>query len=286
LSNALLRSLKNRLRGPYKKLRRSYVRWRHGFTASDLQRTLSELGIRSGDAILLHSSMAGFEGFRGNLPDVIHALQELVGPQGALLMPTLSMAGSAIEYARSNRIFDPRTTPSQVGILPELFRRSPGVVRSLHPTHSVAVWSAEPAGWIEGHPFADSPCARGTPWARLDEHGAKMVFAGIDISCMTFFHYAEDVLEAKMPFSPFTTERFTMRYRSGKEVVETSPMRLYDPQVSRRRRLQPLAEELKKNGHWREARTGSLNLIVLDARATLETLESMAARGAFCYSPQ
>ena len=38
----------------------------------------------------------------------------------------------------SGEIYDPAETPSRVGSVTNLFRRRPGAVRSLQPTHSVA----------------------------------------------------------------------------------------------------------------------------------------------------
>ena len=144
--NALIQPAKNWLRGPYRKARPGYVKWRHGFGRAELLAALEQAGIRRGDAVLVRSSMGGFEGFDGTVPDIVTAFEGAVGPEGTLMMPTLSTGGSAVEFAESGRIFDPRTTPSQMGLLSEVFRRSPGVARSIHPTHSVAAWGAD-TGW-------------------------------------------------------------------------------------------------------------------------------------------
>lgn len=112
------------------------------------------------------------------------------------------------------------------------------------------------------------------------------MLAGVPIAAMTYFHCAEERLEPRMPFSPFTTERHTMRCRVDGQVVESAPMRLYDPEISRRRNLAPLAAELQRNGRWREIHAGTLVAPVLKAREVLETLEEMADRGIFCYDAQ
>src|SRR2546426_3666300 len=89
---------------------------------------------------MVHSSFDAFQGFRGSPADVIAALEAVVAPEGALIMPTLPFTGSAVEYASQDPIFDAESTPSQMGLITEAFRRSPGVLRSWHPTHSVAIW--------------------------------------------------------------------------------------------------------------------------------------------------
>ncbi len=265
--NSIARPAKDLLRGPFRKLRTRYVRLRYGFGPGELLAFLRRSGIRSGDAVFLHSSIEAFKGFRGSATQIIQVFQEAVGERGSLLMPTLSFTGSAVDYAKQDRVFDPRLTPSQVGLLTELFRRTPGVLRSLHPTHSVAVWGDNPEWWTKDHEMADTPCGKGTPYARLLERDAKIVLAGLSIAPLTFFHFAEEVLAPQMPFDPFTTERYTLRYRVNGQVFETASMRLYDPSISKRRTLEPLARNLQQAGHWHEGAVGSLRAPVLRSEA-------------------
>jgi hypothetical protein len=103
---------------------------------------------------------------------------------------------------------------------------------------------------------------------------------------MTFYHCAEELLEPRLPESPFTTELFRMRFRVAGEIGETAPTRLYEPGLSRRRNLAPLEEELRDAGRWRETHTGTLQLILLEAPHVLQTLEDMTRRGVFCYDAQ
>ena len=273
------------LRSRYRGWRSSYVRWRKGFSTQDFVQALAGAGIERGDVVLVHSGMTGFEGFRGTAMEIIAVLKETVGLSGMLIMPTLSMTGSAIEIAESGKVFDPRTTPSKVGLITELFRRTEGVSRSVHPTHSVAAWGTGAAGFVANHHLAATPCGRGTPFHRLLERGGKVLLAGVGIEAMTFYHCAEDLLEDRLPVSPFTRETFVLKCRVNGTILDTAPMRLYDPEVSHRRRLDPLAAELHARGLWREARTGSLTLTALRAADVVVALEAMAGRGVFCYLP-
>lgn len=280
---SLLRFAKNRLRGPYRSMRTRYVRWRRGFGPSELSNLLRDVGIRPGDAVLMHSSATGFEGFGGSIADAIAILRQAVGDTGTLLMPTLSMTGTAIEFAESGKVFNVRTTPSQVGLVTEVFRRSPGVVRSVHPTHSVAVSGPDANWWIENHHLSGTPCGVGSPYHRLLERHGKILLAGVGIEAMTFYHCIEEILESRMPESPLTTERYVMKCKVGAGTIETASMRLYAPAVSRRRQLGPLEAELRRQGRWREGRTGTLSLIALNSDEVLRTVEEMADRGEFCY---
>jgi aminoglycoside 3-N-acetyltransferase len=283
---SLVQPAKAWLRGPYRKARSKYVRWRHGFGRSELLAALKLAGVQSGDSVIVHSAIKAFEAFEGNATDIIAVFREAVGAEGTLMMPTLSMSGSAIDFAKSGRIFDPRTTPSHVGLLSEVFRRLPGVVRSVHPTHSVAVSGPDTAWWIADHHLAETPCGRGSPFHRLLERDGKIVLAGTEVPALTFFHCAEELLENRMPFSPFTEERYVMHCKIEGQIIETVAMRLYAADVSRRRRLAPLEERLRAKKVWGESRTGTLTIAAVRARDVLETLNEMADAGVFCYTQE
>src|SRR6202043_3771999 len=100
------------------------------------------------------------------------------------------------------------------------------------------------------------PCGRQTPYGRLLDQNGKILFLGTDISAMTFFHTVEEILEPKMPFSPFTKDVFTLQSRDAQNRILTTSTRLFEPQYSRRRNLEKLVRPLKQQGWWRDARLG------------------------------
>jgi aminoglycoside 3-N-acetyltransferase len=274
---------KRAIKGRLKQMRLRYARWRHGFDAEALGACLGRLGVRVGDVLLVHCAYDKFLGFTGKPTDVIGVLQRLVGPAGAVLMPTIPFSGTATDYVKDDPIFDVLRTPSRMGILSELFRRMPGVPRSVHPTHSVAVWGGRAAALIADHHRAGTPCGAGSPYQRLIDEGGKILFLGTGIEPMTVFHAAEEALEPQMPFSPFSAQSYRLlsRTESG-ELVETHT-RLFDTAVSRRRNLLKLVPVLKRRGVWRESRIGGLQIILLDAAAVMGALRAMATEGSYCY---
>ncbi len=150
-----------------KRLVRAYHQRFFAFTPADLQRALVQLGVLSGDVLMVHSAFDRFLGFHGGPVDVIRALQQVVGPDGTLMMPTIPFQGTAVEYALGEPVFDARQTVSRMGLITEVFRRAPAVVRSVHPTHSVAVLGSQADAIIAGHELAGTPCGRLTPYAKL-----------------------------------------------------------------------------------------------------------------------
>jgi aminoglycoside 3-N-acetyltransferase len=260
-----------------------YARTFRSFSPNDLFQCLRHLGIAYGDTVIAHSSFDAFAGFAGKPSDVIAMLQGAIGPEGTLLMPTLPFSGTAVEYVRNGPVFDVRRTPSRMGLITELFRRSPGVLRSVHPTHPVAVWGANSASTIAGHHEAKTPCGKGTPYLGLLERHGKILLLGVDIGSMTFYHGVEEILEARLPASPFTQRVFHLTSKRADGVLLQTETRLFEPAISRRRNLYKLVPELKRRGAWRMQRVGGLSVILLDAEDVMAAVSSMADRGIFCY---
>ncbi|MBF0294566.1 MAG: AAC(3) family N-acetyltransferase [Magnetococcales bacterium] len=275
---------KNRLKGTWKRLRLAWLRRRHGFGPETLRRALHDLGIRPGDALLVHSALDRLECFTGKQTDILTVLRESVGEEGVLLMPTLPFPGSALEWVRSGVTFDLNRTPSRSGLLTELFRRSPGVIRSPHPTHATAIWGGRAAEFARDHATCTTPCGRGSPYAKLLEADGKILFLGAGIASMTFFHTVEELLEPRLPVSPFTRETFSLVFRNASGETVTTTTRLFDPELSRRRRIARVVPRLRSRREgWRQIRLGTGELLLLNARDVLNALTDMAAAGEYCY---
>jgi aminoglycoside 3-N-acetyltransferase len=281
----LPRNAKLALKGWFKRGHHAYLRRWHAFDAPELLALLRRLGVSPGDVVIVHSSFDEFQGFTGTAMDAIRVLQEAVGQNGTLLMPTLPFTGTAVDYALQAPVFDVMRTPSRMGLLTELFRRSPGVVRSVHPTHPVAAWGAKAEELITGHHLSQTPCGAGSPFARLLVHDGRILLLGTGIGSMTFFHTVEEILESELPFTPFTKETFILQSRDRAGATVTSKMRLFDPECSRRRNLDKLVPALKEQGVWKQGRVGKLDVILLDAKAVLEVCRSLAKNGIYCYDP-
>lgn len=266
-----------------RRIRTAYVERFHAFSPDQFRDTLFDLGIQPGDVVCAHSSFDQFLGFKGNVGDALKTLQETVGPDGGLLMPTQPFGGSAIDYARRQEITDLRRTPSRMGFLTEILRRSKGAVRTIHPTHPVAAWGSAGVALAQKDWEAKTPCGRGTAYHRMLECDAKILMLGTGVQPVTFYHCVEELIEPLMPVSPFTTEEFTMQTRDANGGLYTSSMRLFEPVLSARRRMSLMVPELQSRGSWQTTRIGHLDIILLSAREILEACRAMAERGEFCY---
>ncbi|MGI5924505.1 MAG: AAC(3) family N-acetyltransferase [Lentisphaeria bacterium] len=155
---------------------------------ASLTRDLERSGIRRQDTLLVHSSMKAIGRVEGRADTVLDVLSDYLRDEGLLVFPTLTWSNVNAEQP----VFSVRDTPSVVGILPELFRQRPGVHRSRHPTHSVAALGRDAEAFVEGHERFDSPAALGSPWERLRQRRAKIMFIGAGIASNTFLHGVEE----------------------------------------------------------------------------------------------
>ena len=187
-----------RLRGPVRKaqfrLEPARRRLQGTLTRDDLRARLSELGVVPGATVMVHVSM---NDLRNTAPEVdagalIRMLQELLGEHGTLLVPTFPFSGLEIDYARANRTFDRRRTPSKMGLMTEVFRRMPDTVRSLHPTHPVAGWGRHADALLGGHHEGANSFDEHSPFWRMREHDGIVVGLGVRLwSGFTVLHSAE-----------------------------------------------------------------------------------------------
>ena len=161
-------------------------------TKESLMNDLRNMGLTGTEAIMVHSSMKSIGEVEGRADTVVDAFMEFF-KEGLFMTPTHTWAQMGPEYPT----FDPTTEPACVGIIPNIFRTRPGVVRSLHPTHSIAAYGITAEEFIKGEENATSPCTPGFCWDRLREVDAKILLLGVTHGRNTFIHSVDEVLGIK-----------------------------------------------------------------------------------------
>ena len=99
-------------------------------TRSRLVADLRRLGVEPGMDLMVHSSLSAIGYVEGGADTVVDALLEAIGRRGTLMMPSFNH--------RAAQVYNPMTTPTTNGAIPDAMWRRKEAVRSLHPTHPVA----------------------------------------------------------------------------------------------------------------------------------------------------
>ena len=144
------------------------------YTKEDLKEYLKAMGLTGKETILVHSSMKSIGEVEGRADTVIDALIEYF-KDGLLLLPTHTWKN----INEDNPVYDPAVTPSCVGILTNLFLKRDGVIRSLHPTHSMAGIGVSAKEYLAGEEYNNTPCTPGGCYDRLKDCGGKILLIGV-----------------------------------------------------------------------------------------------------------
>ena len=159
------------------------------YTKEELKQQLRNVGLTGKETILIHSSMKAIGEVEGGADIVLDAWMEYFS-EGLLLLPTHTWANVNAQHP----VYDYRNTPSCVGLLTNLFRQREGVVRSLHPTHSLAGYGKNAAEYLAGEEERNTPCTPGGAYDRLKDCGGKILLVGVGHERNTYIHSVEEVM--------------------------------------------------------------------------------------------
>lgn len=173
---------------------------------SRIARQLAELGVRRAGVLLVHSSLKSLGTVSGGPETVIEGLLEALGRDGTLLMPALSYESVKPE----NPVFSSLDTPCCIGALPEFFRKRPGTMRSVHPTHSVCGTGPGARQMLGTHIQDVTPCGPNSPFRKLRDHAGQILFIGCGLRPNTSMHAVEELVEPPYLYGGWVEYRITL----------------------------------------------------------------------------
>ena len=207
-------------------------------TRAELAAGLARLGVAQGDVLFVHSSLKSLGYVEGGALTVIRALQDAVGPQGSLLLPTYYLPGGSVRATCDlpGYVFDPRRHGTHMGRLPEAFLASGNIHRSIHPTHSVSAWGRHAAHLTADHHRAPSIFGAGSPWQRcIGCEQAKVLGLGISMGPVTFYHALEDAMGKAFPVPVWENRTALLACLDHDGKRWQVPVRPFDPAIAQRR---------------------------------------------------
>jgi aminoglycoside 3-N-acetyltransferase len=173
-------------------------------TIATLADDLRQLGLTSGDVVLVHAS-TGRVGFVAGGPQaIVEALLAVVGTAGTIVVPTHTPGNTdPAEWQhppvpeawwsviRDAPGFDPNRTPSHwMGVLAETVRTWPGTRRSHHPHVSFAALGSRAADITDGHRLDDA-LGEHSPLGAINRLDGKVLLLGVGHDSNTSLHLAE-----------------------------------------------------------------------------------------------
>jgi aminoglycoside 3-N-acetyltransferase len=190
--------------------------------------TLRSFALEQDRPLLVHSSLSACGYMTQGSATVIQALQAWMDDT-LLALPTHTW--SYPDASGVAPIYDYQTTPSVVGTITNYYREQPAVVRSLHPSHSIAGGGPSAQQFIDRHESCETPCGKGTPYERLIEQDGSVLMFGATLDSYTLFHTAEDA--AKVPYL-YLPKQLVLRSKDRKGEVKEIPTWRQDMGVTRR----------------------------------------------------
>ena len=171
----------------------------------DIVDALRNIGVRSGQNIMVHTSMKKFGFVCGGPQVIIEALIEVVGKEGTIIMPTQTWKNMDPEYGvhweepeewwdniRENwPAYDKDITPTNsMGAVAEMFRKWNGTLRSDHPVRSIAAWGKNAMYITSNHDLSDI-FGETSPIAKLYDLNGYVLLLGTGYDKNTSIHLAD-----------------------------------------------------------------------------------------------
>lgn len=223
--------------------------------------------------VLMHSSCKSLGQMENGGDTILDALTEYFS-RGLVVLPTHTWA----TVNDRQPVYDVLYTPVCIGLLPELFRKRPGVHRSWHPTHSVAAFGADAEEFVRGNENCPTPCARDSAWGRLYDRDAYVLLVGVELNRMTFFHGVEEWngIPGRLKEAP---NRYVVIPPDGGRIV-----RDYYPHCGDSSQLYPKAETaLLHAGAMRMEKLGDATVRLLSCRKSAEVVSSLLKDNPFFF---
>jgi aminoglycoside N3'-acetyltransferase len=131
--------------------------------------------------------------------EMLAALLEWTGSQGTLVMPSYPFHSTHQQYLEGHPSYDVRRTPAGIGLLPEMFRRTAGAVRSLDPDFCVSALGADAEAIAGTEPSAPDPFGSASSYQRMLNRHATLVGLGVSLNTNSFVHLIDSRAEAGYP---------------------------------------------------------------------------------------
>lgn len=155
-------------------------------TLKDLSKIIISLKIQPSSTVMIHSSLLKFGIIENGVEGFFNCILESLHGDPTILMPAFSFSFSDTGY------WSARRTKSEMGALTEYFRKLNGVVRTIHPFHSVSAYGKHAKDFIGCN--SSSSFGEGSPFELMVQLNAYNLSLGTEfIGGATYLHHTEEI---------------------------------------------------------------------------------------------
>ena len=266
--------------------------YRKKYGANDILNKMISMGLKPGDVIFIHSSMKEFYNYTDSAEKLINVIVEYIGPEGTLVMPAYPRAYGALTnkcltknyHGKDDPVmFDVCSTPTGAGYLAEVFRKMPGVKRSINIQHSVCVIGKYAEELISEHHLSKTCWDEKSPYYKLTLLNAKVFSFGLPYFISTVIHCTDSLLFGKYDYyDQFFQKDITYNYRDENGNIGTH--RMLTNSVERKRDKKKMIKKYFAEEQYIKETISNLRIELVYAKYTHERFMELARKGIVMYS--
>lgn len=184
------------------------------FTKSEIHKQLDKLRAPKNSIVLVHSSLKAVGETEGRGEGLLYALIEYFTADGGLLcIPTHTWANIDDESKITLDFANPTTC---IGTLPNIAAMHTNAIRTLHPTHSMAVFGdAEKAKeFALGEDIHITPAHPEGCYGKIYKNDGYIMLVGVSHNRNTYLHCVEEMLGVKNRIAS-EAKNATIRHKNG-----------------------------------------------------------------------
>jgi len=178
---------------------------------TELLEQLEKFHIAKGRIVMVHTSLRAVGDIDGGGETLLSALIEFFTDRGGLLcIPT---------HTWDSEIYDLRKAESCLGVFPRLAAKHPEALRTLHPTHSMAVFGdrEKAEAFAKDESTAHSPASPKGCLGKLYDEDGYVLLIGVGHEKSTFIHCVEEMLCVPNRLTETMVERTVIHQDGRKE---------------------------------------------------------------------
>ena len=179
-------------------------------TKEKILKQLEQFDEARGRIVTVHTSLKAVGEIEGGGETLLNALIEYFTQDGGILcIPT---------HTWNRDVYDLREAESCIGVLPRLAAAHPDALRTLHPTHSMAVFG-EPEkirDFVKNEEIADTPANPKGCYGKIYENDGYVLLIGVGQDKNTYLHCVEEMLDTPDRLTDYKVER-TIIHKDGTE---------------------------------------------------------------------